>query len=156
MATQTQDHSNHTRWFAPDHAVLFVMFLAGLIGAFVNLTAVVEHLVRLGEDFLILCAGQDKGFCLEDAVCAGKILAAYERASGATLIPDDSASAALALEKAFGKNVHKMLKQSAHGTYLTEIGFGDDLAFCAQVDEVPVLPLFAGTVIRAQKDSTKS
>jgi 2-phosphosulfolactate phosphatase len=126
-----------------------------LVAAFVNITTVVNQLVRLGGDFTIICSGQDKGFCIEDAVCAGKIIAAVEKASGEELAPDDSALAAIALEKAFGKNILKMLKQSAHGTYLAEIGFAEDLKFCAEVDSVPVLPLFSGTVIRAQKENPK-
>jgi 2-phosphosulfolactate phosphatase len=126
-----------------------------LVAAFVNLTSVVNYLVALESDFLLICAGQDNRFCLEDAVCAGKIIAAYERATGAEVAPDDSALAAIALEKTYGKSILKLLKQSAHGRYLTDIGFADDLKTCAEVDTIPVLPLLAGNVIRASKENPK-
>ena len=126
-----------------------------LIAAFVNLTSVVDALVKLGSDMTLICAGQDNKFCIEDAVCAGKIIAAYEKASGAQVLPDDSALAAMALEKAWGKNILKMLRQSAHGRFLTEIGFEEDLKICAAVDAIPVLPLLSGNVIRASKENPK-
>ena len=126
-----------------------------LVASFVNLTAVVTYLVSLESDFLLICAGQDNRFCLEDAVCAGKIIAAYERASGTEVDPDDSALAAIALEKTYGKSILKLLKQSAHGRHLTDIGFAEDLKTCADIDTVPVLPLLSGNVIRAAKEQPK-
>ncbi len=126
-----------------------------LIAGFVNLTSVVDMLVRLESDFTLICAGQDNKFCIEDAVCAGKIIAAFEHATKMEVLPDDSALAAMALEKSVGKAVLKMLRQSAHGKFLTEIGLGDDLKTCAAVDSIPVLPLLSGNVIRASKENPK-
>ena len=126
-----------------------------LIAGFVNMSSVVSYLVGLGSDFTVICAGQDNKFCIEDAVCAGKLIAAFERASDAPIAPDDSALASVALEKTFGKNIPKMLRQSAHGKYLTEIGFGADLDTCGATDSIPLLPILSGSVIRAHKENPK-
>jgi phosphosulfolactate phosphohydrolase-like enzyme len=39
---------------------------------------------------------------------------------------------------------------------LTSIGQGDDLAFCAGVDTIPVLPQLVGSVIRVKRDAEKA
>jgi len=120
-----------------------------LVGAFVNLGTVVGALAQLREDVTIICSGQSENFCLEDAVCAGKIIQDLKSARAGNIELDDAGQAVLSLEKGYGKNILKMLKQSEHGQFLAEIGFGDDLKYCAGVDTVPVLPLFSGNTLRA-------
>lgn len=44
-----------------------------LIASFLNATATAERVVRSATDVLILCAGREGRFSLEDAVCAGVI-----------------------------------------------------------------------------------
>ncbi len=68
----------------------------------------------------------------------------------------DSAKAAHALYKSFGRSILKMLKTSEHGKYLIEIGFADDLKICADVDSVPVLPILSGTVIKLRKEESRT
>jgi 2-phosphosulfolactate phosphatase len=119
-----------------------------VIAGFANLTTVVEFLTGLNEDFVILCAGKENRFCLEDVICAGRILTCLEGELNETLTLDDGAIAAMALEKAFGKNILRMLKGCSHGKFLTDIGFADDLRLCAQVDALPILPVLSGSVIR--------
>jgi 2-phosphosulfolactate phosphatase len=126
-----------------------------IVGSFVNLSAVVEFLHELGEDFLIICAGKENDFCMEDAVCAGRIINKLEKAGDVTLLPDDAARAAVGLDTAFGKNILKMLKTSEHGAYLTEVGFANDLKVCSEIDSIDVLPVLSGNVIRARKESSK-
>ncbi len=127
-----------------------------IIASFVNLSSVIAFLKELREDFIIMCAGQDNDFSLEDAVCAGKIINALDDVTETIIIPDDAAAAAMALDKSFGKNVLKMLKSSDHGKYLTDIGFADDLKLCAGTDSIPLLPVLSGNVIRVHKDTPKA
>jgi phosphosulfolactate phosphohydrolase-like enzyme len=42
-----------------------------------------------------------------------------------------------------------MLQESEHGRFLTELGFGDDLKVCAEVDSIPILPIYSDGVIKA-------
>lgn len=123
-----------------------------VIGGFINLSAIVSFLKQLNEDFVIICAGKEHNFSLEDAVCAGKIISHLNKELGDELVLDDSGVAAVALDKALGKAILKVLKNSEHGRYLTEIGFGDDLRVCAEIDTLGVLPVLSGNVIRIMKD----
>lgn len=118
-----------------------------VVCGFVNISAVASFLANPERDITIVCAGCDGGFSMEDAVCAGMLLHMLAERNEAVTY-GDAGSAALALFKAFGKNVHKMINNSDHGTYLKEIGLGDDLKVCGEVDAIPVLPQLAGNVIR--------
>jgi 2-phosphosulfolactate phosphatase len=127
-----------------------------VVAGFVNLSRVVDFLAELRQDFVILCAGKENEFCIEDAVCAGRIIGRLGKAIDDELVLDDASMAAVALDKNFGKSILKMLKTSEHGKYLAEIGFGDDLKVCASIDSIDVLPLLGGNVMRDQKTATKN
>jgi 2-phosphosulfolactate phosphatase len=120
-----------------------------LVGGFVNLGTVVEALAGLKEDVTIICSGKSNNFCLEDAVCAGKIIEELKNARVGNVKLDDAGQAALTLQKSYGKNILKMLKQSEHGQFLVGIGFEEDVKWCAGADTIPVLPVFSGNTIRS-------
>src|SRR5687767_4329344 len=69
-----------------------------VVGSWLNFQAVVDELARSGAEPVLLCAGRERGFGLEDAVCAGQMAAALMKA-----LPEvewkmnDGAVAALAL-----------------------------------------------------------
>jgi 2-phosphosulfolactate phosphatase len=130
-----------------------------LIGAFVNISLIVDFVKNANEDFLIICAGRQNSygnFSLEDAVCAGMIITRLQKMEGMILELTDASLAAQALYKTFGKSVLKMLKSTEHGKYLGEIGFENDLNICAGIDTVPVLPQLTGTVIKIRKEEVKA
>jgi 2-phosphosulfolactate phosphatase len=123
-----------------------------VVASFVNLSMVVRFLSDLQSNFIIICAGNENSFCIEDAVCAGKIINQLDKEMGSGLILDDAGKAAAALDKNFGKNILRMLETSQHGALLTELGFGDDLKVCSELDSVRVLPKLSGNIIRAHQD----
>jgi 2-phosphosulfolactate phosphatase len=118
-----------------------------IVGAWLNFQAVVDELVRSKTEPVLLCAGRDRAFGLEDAVCAGQIAAAVMKA-----LPDtewemnDGAVAALALAEEFADPA-KLFPLTAAGRAITEAGLGDDLAFCAQTDLRDALPVLDGRQI---------
>mgnify|MGYP001572777120 CR=1 FL=1 len=119
-----------------------------VMGGFVNLSRIVDFLAELKSDFVLLCAGKENAFSMEDAVCAGRILNQFSRNFPGKLELNDSAVAAMTLDKNHGKAILKMLKSSEHGRYLASIGLGEDLDICAAIDSVPVLPRLEGTVLK--------
>ncbi|HWP81473.1 MAG TPA: 2-phosphosulfolactate phosphatase [Bacteroidota bacterium] len=120
------------------------------VGAFVNISMVVDFIAEVNDDFLLICAGKNSAlssFSLEDAVCAGMIVQKLTD-KGLDIELTDATRAAQSLYKSFGKSIPKMLKMSDHGRYLIELGFGEDLKICGAIDSVPVLPALSGTVIK--------
>lgn len=118
-----------------------------IIGAWTNFQAVVDDLVRSQAEPVFLCAGRDRAFGLEDAVCAGHIAAAVIKA-----LPDvewemnDGAVAALALAEEF-PDPAKLFPHTTAGRAIMDAGLGKDLAYCAQVDLRDVLPVLEGRQI---------
>lgn len=116
-----------------------------LVGAFVNFSAVAAMLkvaVRSGVDITMLCAGSERQFALEDAVCAGRFVRALSRRLGDATITD-AARASLALEKKFGADLLALSASSTHGRALAEAGYAEDLPVCAALDSHPVVPVYA-------------
>ncbi|RCK71920.1 MAG: putative 2-phosphosulfolactate phosphatase [Ignavibacteriae bacterium] len=111
-----------------------------LVAGFVNITAVAEYLASLNEDFYIICAGNQNSFCIEDVACAGMLISKVENISGKKLEYNDASNAAYLLYKIHSRSILKLLRQSDHGKYLSEIGFREDLKVCAAVDSVPKIP----------------
>jgi 2-phosphosulfolactate phosphatase len=111
-----------------------------LIGCFLNLSALVGKLKELETSKLYLfCAGRAGNFSLEDAAFAGLICQELGGQLG------DSAKAAVAIYNSFQGDIPRLLRESEHGRYMQEIGFGSDLALCSEVDRYNLVPVLAGT-----------
>jgi 2-phosphosulfolactate phosphatase len=128
------------------------------VGSFVNVSTVIDFIKGINLDFLLICAGRANAFSnfsLEDAICAGMIIQKLLEDKSFKVELTDSSLAAQALQKAYGRSIMKMLKNTEHGRYLIEIGFAEDIKLCAEVDSVPVLPVLSGNVIRLRKDEAR-
>jgi len=114
-----------------------------VIASYVNFTAVLAMMkvaASSNTDIAIICAGEEGGFTLEDAACAGRYVRALPKRADLDL--NDAASASVLIEKKYGENIAKLFKESSHGQALQEAGFGDDLAAAAEVDAYPVVPIY--------------
>jgi 2-phosphosulfolactate phosphatase len=108
-----------------------------LVGALLNVGAVARRLVDAGEEALLLCAGREGAFAMEDAFCAGRILRRVRELAG-RVRGNDAASAAMRL--AARPPDAGRLGRTAAGRRLQELGRGDDVIFCAQEDLYEVVP----------------
>src|SRR5947207_4909551 len=115
-----------------------------VIASFVNFTAVLTMMkvaASSNTDIAIICAGEEGGFTLEDAACAGRYVRALPKRSDSVQV-NDAASASVMIEKKYGDNIAKVFKESTHGQALEAAGFGDDLTAAAEVDSYPVVPIY--------------
>ncbi len=117
-----------------------------LVASFVNVSAIVNTIVEIGGTWTILCSGRQGAFSIEDATCAGMIIAKVQEVTHVDT--EDAGLTALILYKNSKRNILGMMKKSMHGRYLISIGFEDDLKLCSEVDSVPVVPLVSGLVVR--------
>lgn len=120
--------------------------------AFVNISTVLDYLRSTPRDFTIICAGTNGAFSLEDAVCAGMLVHGLTEDDGLETTLSDGALAAMSLYRTFGRNILRTLKMGEHGKHLEEIGFGEDIKFCAAVDSVPVLPILEENILRLRRE----
>jgi 2-phosphosulfolactate phosphatase len=98
--------------------------------AFTNLSAVAKA-VQSAERLVVLCAGREGRFTLDDALCAGHLVRAVQ---GDRELALNDASQAAAAWAGFRKPSRKFLEATEGGRTLLEIGLGDDLDVCAEID----------------------
>lgn len=114
------------------------------VGAWVNMSAtvaVMKAALAEGLDLLVLCAGQDGRFALEDAACAGLLLhEALRGRRGATL--GDAASVARQLGRRYAADPMRIARDASHARRLTDAGFGGDVSFCLTRDRTPLVATF--------------
>ena len=100
-----------------------------LLGSLLNLEAVAAAARERGEDVTIVCAGFQGQFALDDAYCAGRIVQLLDAE------PSDAAKAADAIARAWPDS-HEALLARTYGPP----GLEEDIAFCAQVGMLDVVP----------------
>jgi 2-phosphosulfolactate phosphatase len=113
--------------------------------AAVNLSAAAVKAREVLENerhILIVCAGRDGAFSLDDAYCAGRLTAAVLGDRKPRRGLNDAAIACLDLVRRYSWNWERPLTYSRAGRELIRLGFGEDLRAAARQDAYPVLPHF--------------
>ena len=121
-----------------------------LVASFNNLSAIAERLIDLGSDVEIVAAGSNGMFCIEDTICSGALIQTMKSLKEDIEITD-AGWASLVLNDQFGSDVGKMLRESEHGKILIGNGFEEDLAFCSERDNMPIVPFYKGGEIKLFK-----
>jgi 2-phosphosulfolactate phosphatase len=108
------------------------------VGGFVNAAAVARWAAADAGDVVLVCAGEKGRFCLEDAACAGLLVARLEvhRPAGLT----DSARAARILWERYAADPAALLADATWAQALVGQGRGGDLALCVALDVYDVVP----------------
>jgi len=104
-----------------------------LLGSLLNLGAVADELRTRGEDAVVVCAGFKGAFALDDAYCAGRIVALLEAERS------DAAIAAELIARSFA-DAHTALLARTYGPP----GLEEDILFCSRESVLPVVPRLAG------------
>ena len=118
-----------------------------IIGSFLNLQAVCNYCTNYRGDILIICAGKEGKFSLEDAACAGMIVNSLKDVFSVACQEADANLTAQLLYEKFSNNILEILRKSQHGRYLESIGLVEDLKFCSQLDFFHIVPVFRDGII---------
>jgi len=113
------------------------------VAAFVNVTAATRWARAAGRDLMIICAGDQGGFSMEDAACGGMVIERLHT-MGLTLALDDAARAASLLYRASAARIPELLAESKWGRRLREGGLGPDVVACGQIDRLDGVPVLTG------------
>lgn len=117
--------------------------------AMVNARAAAQWAVEQGGDVVVLCAGTHGQFSLDDAIAAGCIVRRARSRAQEPVTLGDGAAAALALWQRYRENPLEGLLAAKHGRILEQLGFQDDLNYCANVDALTVVPVMQNGRIEA-------
>jgi 2-phosphosulfolactate phosphatase len=103
-----------------------------VLGSLLNLSAVAERARELGTDVAVFCAGFKGAFALDDAYCAGRIVA---------LLGANRSDAAIAAERlaASFPDAHEALLARTYGPP----GLEEDILFCSRESMLRVVPRFS-------------
>jgi 2-phosphosulfolactate phosphatase len=91
------------------------------------------------RDLLIVCAGREGQFALDDAYCAGRLVLAALGGRKRRRGLNDAGRAALDFVSRYGLRWERPLAASESGRDLAALGMGDDVADAARENAYPVL-----------------
>jgi 2-phosphosulfolactate phosphatase len=94
-----------------------------------------------GDDILIVCAGREHRFALDDGYTAGRLVEAALAGERGRKGLSDAALAMLDLVRRYGRRWALPLTRSASGRDLLKLGMRADIEVAATPDVYPVLPL---------------
>jgi len=127
-------------------ALLATQGAAGVfLAAAVNLRAAgaaARDLLDARGELLILCAGRERSFALDDAYAAGRLLLAAIDGSRSRKGMNDAALASLDLVRRYGLGWERPLRASRGGADLAALGYDADIVEAAREDAYPVLPVY--------------
>jgi 2-phosphosulfolactate phosphatase len=106
--------------------------------SFLNISAIADFICSTKDDLLIVCAGTNGSFSLDDALCAGMLIGLIEKNEG--LAKDDLA----VLLQHYGQqkgSLKEKLSQCQHLKYLCSIGYEQDVDYCLTTDLIHTVPL---------------
>lgn len=143
---------------------------SAVLASYLNLTAVINHLNELKEDFVIVCSGKLNDYCIEDSVFAGLIISRLFELNGKDKYNIyDSGYACYKLAKQLlyktsapeANRIFNIFRKSEHGKYLITLGFEEDLRYCSNIDMFTGLPQIRNGIIKLKETfefeaSTKS
>ncbi len=118
-----------------------------LVGGVVNFKALVARaravFAERGEeaDLVIVCAGREGDFALEDAYTAGRLVRALKRGTRKLRL-NDAAAAAVDLTTHY-RDWADALSHSEAARQLAKVDLGDDVAFSSKPDRFSVVPTYA-------------
>lgn len=117
-----------------------------LAAGFVNLAAA-ARMASEAERVVVVCAGREGRFALDDAVCAGGMVGRLRERCSDGVELDDGAAAALELALTHDPDTD-FLARTAAGRALAEVGLAGDLPLCARLDATKLVPEMRDRVVR--------
>jgi 2-phosphosulfolactate phosphatase len=109
--------------------------------SFLNVSAAARWLTKTELDILIVCAGRQGRFCLEDVVGSGMLIDRLLNIPDRACELRDAARTAHQLFVAYRDDLLGMLQACEWGRHIMQKGFGADLEICAQVDLTDIVPV---------------
>ncbi len=98
-----------------------------------NLAAVATRLLEVGPPWIIVCAGCDGEFGVDDALVAGALAEAL-----------DQDHAFISLYRSVRRDLTATLLGSSAGRELQKVGLEKDVPFCAKLNLFPIVPTLDG------------
>jgi 2-phosphosulfolactate phosphatase len=111
-----------------------------LLGSFINAAAVCRAAQQQNKDILLVCAGTDGLFSLEDAFCAGLLVKLLTKDKQYELT--DAARGVQAMYHGAQEAILSILSESRNGKRLYSLGLEKDVEYCLSTDSSSTVPCY--------------
>lgn len=110
-------------------------------GAFLNLSAVCDHLLEKGKNVILACSGWKDKVNIEDTLFAGAVVS---RVKDQFNVSCDASNMAASLYKSAAVDLYAFMKESnaTHYHRLTNFGLEKDIRHCLTADQANILPYY--------------
>lgn len=123
-------------------------------GALVNVSGLARQVAAWNNDVVVICAGREGGFSVEDTLCGGMLIDRLNQIEGCVVELNDAGALAKLLHGEMGSSPKQMVADGEHGRFLASIGMAGDIDLCTAVDSVPIVPVMNdGCLVGAESDS---
>jgi 2-phosphosulfolactate phosphatase len=109
-----------------------------LIGAMINAKAVAERLIEINEDVVIINAGTNGNFSMDDYICSGYIINEMLKINENVILTDIAKTANMIYEA--HEDILSYVKEASHYSVMKSLNLDEDIEYCIQksiVKEVP-------------------
>jgi 2-phosphosulfolactate phosphatase len=119
-------------------------------GAFLNLSAVCEHLIQMKKNVILACSGWKDRVNMEDTMMAGAVISLVGEEFS---INCDSSKIAETLFRKARKDLYEFMKNNdaSHYHRLTGFGLEQDIRYCLTTDLANILPEYVNGKLVVQK-----
>lgn len=114
-----------------------------VVASFLNLSAVADDLSQRDERIVLLCAGREGGFSLDDALCAGALIRALRARRREPVRLNDAGLAAAALERRYRRRLATIISHTRAARQIVDAGLSEDIAYCLTEDRHGVVPVMS-------------
>ncbi len=123
-----------------------------VIGAFINLNAVVRHALNEQKNIVVFCAGWKDRFSMEDSLFAGALVSELiGKGEGKFHTICDSAIASAELWFNAKNDLRGFIHKAAHRHRLHKMGLDDVIPYCLELNTTTSLPVYEGDRLIAYK-----
>lgn len=111
-----------------------------LLGAMINAKAAAKRLIELGDDIVIVDAGTNGEFSIDDFICSGYIISCILELYPKIDLSDIATTAEHIYEN--HKDINSFIKYARHYNVIKSLGLEADLAYCCQKDIIDIVPQY--------------
>ncbi len=109
-----------------------------LIGAMINAKAVANNLIKINEDVVIINAGTNGNFSMDDYICSGYIINEILKDDKSIELTDIARTANIIYEE--NVDIMSYVKQAAHYSVMKSLELDNDIEYCVKKSIVNIVP----------------
>lgn len=116
------------------------------IGSMLNVRAVADKLLNINKDVVIVNAGTNGQFSMDDFICTGAIIKEMMNCSSKLDLTDIAKTAMMSYEG--HPEIIDFIKDARHYNVMMGLGLEEDISYCIKKDITTIVPEYKDGIIR--------